>query len=715
MATLKSTETPWGPTGEVVYDRTYSRTKPDGTKETWPETCLRVIRGNLSLVYGDMSTWSEDVLNEADDLYRFMKDFAIIPAGRQLWASGVPGRQFLFNCHHSGWGETLAEHFEFTFLRLMEGGGVGSNYSMKYIGRYGAPRRAIEIHLISDRNHPDYEEMWPYLSREYSSVYEWDYSGHTPVLKGTRSRNLNIDAPGDDFLVSDSREGWADAMSWIMNLAMSDMYDNDPMVVVLDLGGIRQSGALLKSFGGTASGPAPFARLLVNTVSVLNRAYAAKILTPLDAMEIDHGISECVVSGNTRRSARMSMLSWDDPYIMDFLRCKEDSGNHWSTNISVVIDDEFIRLLNQEASPTDCQDMRAFIVHSEVCERMLKNGEPGYWNYSLSNVGEVGEVTCTNPCGEIPLEMWEACNLGSINMDYFAPKRGGLVDLESLHEAHRLMTRFLIRSTFGDIDDPKQKKVYEKNRRIGVGHFGVQGFWAKQGIPYSLVPQLDEAHHLLESLYTTVREEARDYAFALRITEPVKVTDVAPTGSTAKMPGATEGIHALHSRWYERRIRFNKRDTDQFNKVMEYMAQGFEVEDDVYDQSGMTAVVVFPTEDILVQQVRDLGFDPAIVESSDEIPLRAMLEFQAMYQEAYADNAVSFTVNVLEGALTPRELADTLKEFLPRLKGTTLMVDASRPQSPYTRITQADYEAAIAKTIADSIDLECKTGACPVK
>ena len=40
-------EIPWGPTGELVYNRTYARTKPDGSKETWPETVERVVDGNL--------------------------------------------------------------------------------------------------------------------------------------------------------------------------------------------------------------------------------------------------------------------------------------------------------------------------------------------------------------------------------------------------------------------------------------------------------------------------------------------------------------------------------------------------------------------------------------------------------------------------------------------------------------------------------------------
>ena len=126
---MTNTDIPWGPTGEVVYNRTYSRTKADGSRETWPETVMRVARGNLGLVYGPPEEWTPEVKAEYDDLVHGMVNFQIIPAGRQLWASGVRGRQYLFNCHVAGWGDKLSDHYSFSFLRLMEGGGVGANYS----------------------------------------------------------------------------------------------------------------------------------------------------------------------------------------------------------------------------------------------------------------------------------------------------------------------------------------------------------------------------------------------------------------------------------------------------------------------------------------------------------------------------------------------------------------------------------------------------------
>ncbi|MGW7434754.1 ribonucleoside-triphosphate reductase, adenosylcobalamin-dependent [Streptomyces sp. NPDC054849] len=690
-------DVPFGPTGKTVYERTYSRTLADGSKEQWPDTVRRVAKGNLALVHGnDMSAWSADVKAEYDELVSHMDRFAIIPAGRHLWATGVKGRQYLFNCHVAPWGTRLSRHFEFQFMRLMEGGGVGANYSSRFLAPYGAPRRELKVHIVCDPMHQDYEEMKAagVLSEEYNS----DWAGA--------------------FEVEDSREGWSDAMVDLLDTFMTD----EPVKHadrVYDVSRVRCKGSRLKTFGGTASGPGPFARMMLEIAAVMNRSVDPYFfgfgshLSPVDAMEIAHAIAECVVSGGVRRSARMAICHWNDDAIDDFLGCKADGSQHWTTNISVEIDDEFLAALND---PEHREHDNATFVHKQVVAGMLRNGEPGYWNSSASNVGEVGTVVATNPCGEIALEPAENCNLGHVNLDYFAPTASGArLDLRGLHRAHELMTRFLIRATYGDVNDDQQAGLLARNRRIGVGHLGVQGFLAKHGISYSKAPFNEVFRTRLMDLYDTVREEARKYAFQLRIPEPVKVTTVAPTGSIAKLPGVTEGIHPIYARHFIRRVRFSMPDPAQAKTVNDAMLAGLQVEKCIYDQSGNTMVIAYPTKEKLVAEVEELGYDPAIVESADEIDLHAMLAFQAMYQECFADNAVSFTVNFPEGKYEVDEAAKIIASWLPELKGTTLMPDGTRPQSPYERITEEEFNTYAVTSIEDSTDEDCTTGACPVR
>lgn len=714
----------FGPSGETVFKRTYSRPKPNGEKESWRETVERVAAGNLALVHGDPESWDPEgpAMAELLMLTDHMYDFRVIPAGRHLWASGVKGRQFLMNCWTAGWTNRFSEHAEFTFMRLMEGGGVGSNYSSRFLAGYGAPQRRLDVHVVVDPDHPDADKLeeGEVLSEEYS--HEWLGGAHE---------------------VEDSREGWADALVDLIDTFYAD--DVKHMQRVYDVTRVRPEGARLKTFGGTASGPLPFAAMMHRVAGILNTAHKRGELGPLDAMAIDHAIAECVVSGGVRRSARMSIVHWADPAIFEFIECKASGLSHWTTNISVQVDDEFFEALSQTGArlpngrPASAHAKR---VHQLVTQGMLSNGEPGYWNSSLSNHGEVEEVYATNPCGEITLQMFEACNLGHVNLDAFAPKRtSDPIDFGGLVVAHQLITRFLMRATYGDIVDPKSRKIQDQNRRIGVGHLGVQGFIVKNGWRYSQVaskvtaPGYREVREMLSEMYASVRNTARGYAFELRIPEPVKVTTVAPTGSVAKLPGVTEGIHPVLYRFFEQRIRFSNVDSDQAAQVEEARLAGFAVEIDSYDQSGNTSIVVYPTKNLLVEQVEALGYDASLVEQADEISVRDMLSFQAMYQEFWADNAVSFTVNVpaekhqndyllanpggtripAPTALRQKELAATLLEFLPVLKGTTVMLDGSRVQAPFTAITEKAYEAAAAAQVMDAIDVDCATGACPIR
>jgi adenosylcobalamin-dependent ribonucleoside-triphosphate reductase len=683
-------QVPFGPTGQLVYERTYSRTLADGSKETWPDTVRRVARGNLALVHGpDMESWPQDAKDEYDELVKFMDVFAIIPAGRHLWATGVKGRQYLFNCHVAPWGERLSRHFEFTFMRLMEGGGVGGNYSSKYLKPYGAPRRELKAHIVCDPMHQDYAEMK--AAGLLSDQYDSDWAGA--------------------FEVEDSREGWSAALVDLIDTFMTDD-EVKHADRVYDVSRVRCKGSRLKTFGGTASGPGPFARMMIEVASILSGAKAAHV-TPTEAMEIDHAIAECVVSGGVRRSARMAICAWDDPYIDDFLACKADGSKHWTTNISVEIDDRFIQALNEV---TDGRHVEASGVHGKVVQGMLLNGEPGYWNSSYSNEGEVNEVIATNPCGEIALPETGACVLGHVNLDYFSPtEKDGDFDLDGMLRAHQLMTRFLLRATWGDMTDDQQREVMHSERRIGVGHLGVQGFFAKNGIPYSQVPYNEAARQLLRLLRKTVRTEAREYAFAMRVPEPVKVTTVAPTGSIAKLPGVSEGVHPIYARHFLRRVRFSMTDPAQAATVQEAMLAGHLVEKCIYDQSGNTMVVAYPTKEKLVAEVEALGYSPEVVESADEIDLNAMLAFQAMYQTDYADNAVSFTVNFPEGKYTLDEAAEIIAGWLPDLKGTTLMPDGTREQAPYERLTAEQFAQYEVTSVEDSTDEDCATGACPVR
>jgi ribonucleoside-triphosphate reductase len=400
----------------------------------------------------------------------------------------------------------------------------------------------------------------------------------------------------------------------------------------------------------------------------------------------------------------MSIMHWADDEIIDFIRCKEDQLKHWTTNISVEVDDDFV-------AKVKAGDVKANQVLSNLARGALTNGEPGFWNSSLTAVGEVDGTFTTNPCGEATLTPWEPCNLGSVNLAEFVDSNGS-IDFDTLAEAHRLITRYLIRATCAPVADEKSAKAIARYRRIGVGHMGFADFLAKQGLKYTEA-EFFLVEKTLRDMSAAVDKAAAEYANIMRIPVPIKSRVIAPTGTISKLAAVSgEAVHAPFADYFLRRIRFSMLEPEEAKKIAEYSAAGYHVEPCLY--AANTMVVTIPTKDPLVDQV----MDPSVIQHAGQLTLDDMLRVQALYQRCWADQAVSYTASVDPEKYTEDDLKQILLEYIPKLKGSTLFPEKSRAQSPYERITREEYirlatEMGI-ETADTSYDEVCASGACPI-
>ena len=266
-----------------------------------------------------------------------------------------------------------------------------------------------------------------------------------------------------------------------------------------------------------------------------------KQLKTLDCMLIDHQIASCVISGNVRRSARMSLCHWNDPTIFDFIDCKlNDPTQHWTTNISVEIDEDWFRAVQNG-------HLHALAVLDRVAHGMIKNGEPGFFNSTLASVGENEHIRISNPCGEIAMGNWSNCNLGHVNLAAHG------TNLNAAVEAARLMTRFLIEQRSVTSSHQSNKKLSQENEEsewdCSVYKNG-QLLMVSNGLRLSIrgtcrIPSRATACN---------RSEAADYADELGIPIPIKTTTIAPTGTIAKLSGHSEGIHPIFAKYFVQRV-----------------------------------------------------------------------------------------------------------------------------------------------------------------
>jgi len=685
---------PFGLIGEDVYKRTYSRFKKDGSKEEWLDTVCRVVEGNCGFV--DPKHIEE---GEAEKLVDLLFNLKVIPAGRHLWSTGSrKGRNFIANCWTSGWDkDNPSRHFSFLFARLMEGGGVGANYSDRFFKDMPSVERKVNLHVVCEESHNDYARLNEVKLWDGKYTPPFGKDGAEPDIITSLLTNKYAQEWEGSLVVDDSREGWIEALIRIIQVHF--MAEGDPDLpaingnglrdVVIDVSRIRPSGAKLKGFGGTASGPFNLVWMLHQVNAILNEAYDDGVgLDWRVAMSLDHEISQCVVAGGIRRPARMAMKYWRDPDIDEFIECKSDGECHWTTNISVLVDDKFWRSLRQKNS-------KARPVLKAIVKGIKVNGEPGICDYTQCNKGEIEEFYSTNPCGEITMGPYGSCNLGHVVLSAFAN------DPIGLSEAFRLMTRFLIRATFADFPDEEALRIVQRDRRIGVGFTGFQNWLNKRGVRYSEFATHEESIGILRKMYKVVRGTAQKYAYNLRIPEPVKVSTVAPTGSISKLAGCSEGIQTIYAKYFIRRVIFSMSDPDQAARIEELKRQGYHVEASKHYGADQQVVSYYCRDAVLSEVDEDL------VEDSTDLAVEDVMEVQSVVQGAFVDNSVAITVN-FDPELSEEEIYNTIKAYGGRLKGFTMFPRVSNfVQAPYEAITREQWEACPTRVGDDTMSAGC--------
>jgi ribonucleoside-diphosphate reductase alpha chain len=287
--------------------------------------------------------------------------------------------------------------------------------------------------------------------------------------------------------------------------------------VGLDFSSLRPAGFAAPGSGGVASGPVSFMQLW-------------------DAM------CATLLSTGSRRGAMMATLRCDHPDIEAFIAARLSSGLH-RFNLSVQVTDAFVAAARADRDwplvfPAGEEGQVVRTVRAgELWRAMLQTaydcGEPGVLfidriNRS-NNLGYCERISATNPCGEIPLPAYGACDLGSLNLTAFVRdpfSRQARLDLDGLAAAARIAVRFL-----DDVIEvsrfplPQHAAAAKGSRRIGLGITGLADALIMLGLRYGESGSLKAARTLMRAIahaaYQASAELAREKgAFPLFDAEP---------------------------------------------------------------------------------------------------------------------------------------------------------------------------------------------------
>jgi ribonucleoside-triphosphate reductase len=322
------------------------------------------------------------------------------------------------------------------------------------------------------------------------------------------------------YVVSDSIEGWADAIK----VLMKSYFGVNSSTPIFDFSDIRPKGALLVTSGGKAPGPQPLKDCVHNIKKVLDAKIDREKLTTLETHDIVCHIADAVLAGGIRRAALISLFSADDD---EMISCK--SGPWWELNPQRGRANNSAVLLRNKITKEFFLDLWKRVELSGA-------GEPGiYFSYDKD--------WGTNPCCEIALRPYQFCNLCEVNVS-------NIESQEDLNERVKAAAFIgTLQAGYTDFHYLRDvwKRTTEKDALIGVSMTGI-------GSGVVLGYNMTEAAEM-------VNVENERVANLININPAARTTTVKPAGTTSLTLGTSSGIHAWHNDYYMRRVRVGKNES----------------------------------------------------------------------------------------------------------------------------------------------------------
>ncbi|MGZ5141472.1 MAG: adenosylcobalamin-dependent ribonucleoside-diphosphate reductase [Burkholderiales bacterium] len=431
----------------------------------------------------------------------------------------------------------------------------------------------------------------------------------------------------------------------------------------VDFSTLRPRGTRAKAAGGVSSGPVSF-------------------------MQVWDAMCGTILSTGTRRGAMMATLRCDHPDIEEFVAAKQQAGQLRRFNLSVQVTDAFMAAVRADTDwplvfpaaafegdgetivrewpgsdgPVSCRVLRhvpARALWELILRATYDYAEPGVLFIDrinrLNNLWYREHITATNPCGEIPLPPYGACDLGSLNLTRFVSSpftAQARIDHDRLTDAARIAVRLL-----DNVIDasrfplPQQAETARGSRRIGLGITGLADALVMLGLHYGSEQSLSVATDIMRSICQTAYRMSIDLAkekgsfpyferdkylqgpFIRTLPEDIQrgiaehgirkshLLAIAPTGTISLLAGnISSGLEPIFAGSYTRKVLTEDGSPKEFFLT---------------DQ----ALALWRAERGVTGGTPD-GFVTAV-----ELPVTVHLAMQAALQP-FVDNSISKTINV---------------------------------------------------------------------
>ncbi|HBT40141.1 MAG: Ribonucleoside-diphosphate reductase [Thermotoga sp. 50_1627] len=481
---------------------------------------------------------------------------------------------------------------------------------------------------------------------------------------------------------------------------------------------LRPNGSFVAGTHGKASGPISFMHVFNSAVSVVEQGYR-------------------------RRGALMGILNIDHPDIVDFIQAKRGNDGERVLrffNISVGIPmqrEEILRLYEQDGQIelhhpkwTGNKQVRVREIFKLMAQNAWETGDPGMVFLGEMNkyyaLYPVRQIVSTNPCGEIGLGPYEACNLGSIDVAKLYD--GEKFSWDALEKIVRVAVRFLdnvIDVNVFPID--KIERAVKESRRLGLGIMGFADLLYQMEIPYDSeearrfarnlmafislhaheassdlgeekgnFPLFSQSRYVREENFVPFSMDVSDYDDEIRQhfktrarkhKRNVAVLAIAPTGSISNIADTSSGLEPNFLLAYVRYV--NKQSSNEREPLL-YINEVL--------KKKMPAEDLKRIESELIEKgsLKDLDVDKKwkriFVVALDISPMDHLLMQEAF--QCYVDNNISKTINMPNSASVDDVLEIYVEALKHKIRGLTIYRDGSLRTQVLTTARSAQKKEA---------------------
>jgi ribonucleoside-diphosphate reductase alpha chain len=445
---------------------------------------------------------------------------------------------------------------------------------------------------------------------------------------------------------------------------------------------------------------------------------------PLSFMRIWDSMCATILSSGARRGAMMATLRCDHPDIERFIAAKSDPRELRHFNLSVLVNDGFMAALERdedwplifplhgadahnfevvmrhwpgETGPVPCKVYRR-IPARQLWQQLMQGAydyaEPGVLFIDRinrdNNLHYCEQISATNPCGEIPLPPYGACDLGAINLTQFVRypfmAQAGM-DLAALEESAAVATRLL--DNVIDVSHfplPQQAQQARAARRIGLGITGLADALIMVGLHYDSNAARQRAAEwmalITHSAYRTSIALAREKGvfphferdgylaspFVMRLPLEIRdaiaahgirnshLTAIAPTGTISLLANnVSSGLEPVFDFRVERRM-LQADGSYQCFAVEDYAHALWRqlMGDAPLPDAFVPAAQLSPAAHLAMQAALQPYIDNAISKTINVAAGISMAEFAGIYQSAYRlglKGCTTYRPNAVTGAI----------------------------------------------------------------